>query len=200
MFLVWMAAAVAQESPQECGTPAESVAELRASGSPMSYDCLTTDDAALDLLLAESELEGAQGENRVTRALTIYRMRRLDQEIGDAEARALNPSDRRLLRDAIHAHRGRAVVNADHLMVIEKMGWYEPDPMFINSRLTDLDRSNIDKIDNPPALPKPEVEAQVEVETEASSRRERRCGCATGAPAAGWMGLLALAALVRRRR
>lgn len=200
MFLVWMAAAVAQESPQECGTPAESVAELRASGSPMSYDCLTTDDAALDLLLAESELEGAQGENRITRAITIYRMLRLDQEMGDAEARALNPADRRLLRDAVHAHRGRPVVNDDHRMVIEKMDWYKPDPMFINARLTDVDRVNIDKIDNPPEPPAPPVEPIVEVETEDTGRRERKCGCATGAPAAGWMGLLALAALVRRRR
>lgn len=192
----WLGLAAA--APPDCSDGhAAQIAELEQSGSRRAYDCLAADDQAPAALLAAAATEAPSP--RLTRALAVWRLHRLDDEIGDDEARAYGASDRRLLLDGIKAHRGRASPAPDHLVVFETLAWYAPEERYTDGRLTAVDRQNIAVLERPPVLPPAPVEAPpVEAPAE---RPEAGCGC-TAAPASRGRlpGLLLLLGLSSRRR
>ena len=54
------------------------------------------------------------------------------------------------LADALHAQHGRETPSADHAMVFKNFAWYQPDPTYTDARLTDLDRANLEMVNDPP--------------------------------------------------
>lgn len=193
----------------DCPSVDASIAALRVVGERSAYECLADNDAAQAQLIAALS-EGGEGEERLSRALALYRLHRLDQEIPAEEARAYRPADTRLVADAIHAWRGRASPAPDHRIVLDQMPWYKPIPAYTDSRLTELDRKNLAMVNSPPpapAAPKPSAaDAMGQPAARAKAPpgadggcRVGFCGCASapgGGVAALWMVALALA---RRR-
>ena len=188
------------EAPVEAATPecpddpAPLITELRAEGSPFAYDCLAGREDGQSLLIAAAE-EGGDFNERVTRALAVWRMNRMEGEISDDEARSYLPPDVRLLTDAIKAFRGRETAAPAHKAVLEKFDWYSPTPSFTDARLTELDRANIEKLLNPPEKVEIFDEGLLEGEmgvVPPAERRERACSCASGTSPGGSLGWLAL--------
>lgn len=169
--------------------------ELEASGSRRAYTCLAGDEsAARALIVRAGEVEDAA---RVTRALAVWRLGRLDAAVTAPEARAYNPADRRLLLDGIKAHRGRASPAPAHLKVLEGLDWYVPDDRYTDARLTALDGENLAMLESPPVPePTPEVAAQAAPIAEPSSG----CGCAAAESGTGLLGLWLALSLSWRRR
>ena len=186
MWLVGLALA-------NCPAPEAAIDALREAPSKQNYDCVATQQGSGPLLLEAL----ADGEDaRLARALAIWRMLRLNDAITPEEARTYPPAERRLLADALHAQHGRETPSADHAAVFENFAWYQPDPTYTDARLTDLDRTNLQMVNDPPD---PIVEEAIEGEIIVPEEPvEEDCGCAT-APAPAWAGLLGLLALARRR-
>ena len=173
---------------------ADNFAPLRSAGDESAYNCLAQDDRSLGLLLEASRLDSGPEDHpeRITRAMAVWRMNRLDLEIGAEEARAYNPSDVRLLTDAIKAFRGRRSPSTEHETILERFDWYSPTPQFTDARLTETDAENIAILLEPPE-PTPEV---LPPENEAESSRQNRskaCSCASGNSGSHWLlGLFGL--------
>lgn len=196
--------------PATCteGVPAylEAVA---SGGKEEAYLCLAALDEAGAVLVTDLETREEAQRPRVSRALAVHLLHRLDAPLPVEAVRAMGAADRRLLRDGIYANRGRKTPSEDHAKVFEQFDWYQPKRSFNNGKLTELDRQNIALLDKPP---EPEVAEEPEEATAAEAIAETQegaagqggvqtwCGCqAAAAPAAaGW--LLGLLALVRRRR
>ena len=186
MWLVGLALA-------QCPAPAEAIDALREAPSKENYDCVATQQDSGDLLI-EALAEGEDA--RLARALAIWRMLRLNGEIPPNEAWIYPPAERRLLADALHARHGRETPSADHATVFENFAWYQPDPTYTDARLTDLDRANLEMVNNPP---EPIEDGPIDEEIIVPEAPvEEDCGCAT-TPSPGWVGLLGLLALARRR-
>jgi len=190
MISLWTGLALA-EAPRNCEAPLSVyIEEVQTSGSELAYLCLADrDDAGKALLDAIAAMKSdAVGEERVTRALAVHLLHRLDRPITGDEARALSPADRRFLADGVYARRGRRSPAPEHERVFEKFPWYQPDAGYTNARLTPEDRANIAVLDDPAN--------GEQTPTEAPSP----CACgslgAASAPPALFGGLLAL----RRRR
>lgn len=185
---------------------------VRAKGEEAAYRCLATDDGSSAALLAAiaADTDSSTGSHRrMQRALAIHVMQRLDAPADVTALRALNASDRRLLRDAVHARRGRASPIPEHHSVFEKFDWYDPNPRFTNRALTPLDQDNLVVIDKPPRAPRaesPEDAPAREAVPEAARTSPRpasttgACGCATGLGASGLVWLAGLWAVGSRRR
>lgn len=206
--LLWAGFALAGD----CPSVGESIATLRGAGERASYECLAQDDQAEAPLIA-ALAEGGEGAERLSRALALFRLYHMEAEIPAEEARALLPPDRRLLADGIHAFRGRASPAEEHRLVLEQLPWYKPNPAYTDSRLTDLDRRNLEMVNNPPpapvepkpsaadamgqpaaGLPKPAPSAS------GGGCRVGFCGCSS-APGGAFAALaLAGLALLRRQR
>jgi hypothetical protein len=173
------------------------IAELEASGSSRAYGCLAADPSAATALIERSALLEAAESGRLTRALAVWRLQRLNEAVTPAESRAYNPADRRLLLDGIKAHRGRRSPAPAHLLVFEKMDWYQPVDSYTNARLTPQDRRNLAMLEHPP---EPEVVEKPPVEPPAPDPKRSICGCDAARPAAGFGWLfLALALVISRR-
>ncbi len=198
MIGLWLVGvALAQEADCADGRDAW-LAELQASGTRRAYGCLAADSTAAPDLIERAA--ATDDPARLTRALAVWRLHRLDAEVTPAEARAYNPSDRRLLLDGIKAHRGRKSPAPDHAKVLESLDWYQPDDRYTDARLTALDHRNLAMIEAPPPEPVP-VAAEAP-EGPAPEAQRDRCGC-SASPAQGLApALLALLGLVswRRRR
>jgi hypothetical protein len=173
---------------------ADNVPLLRSAGDEAAYNCLAEDDRSLELLLEESLSPNGQENHpeRITRAMAVWRMHRLESEIPAEEARAYNPSDVRLLTDAINAYRGRTSPSPEHASVFEKFDWYAPSAQFTVARLTETDVANVAMLLDPPE-PIPEAQP-VETEAEASAQnRVRACSCSSGSTGSHWLlGLFGL--------
>ena len=190
--LALLAGVLAQEADCSDGQAAW-LAELESSGSRRAYQCLSLDPAAHGVLIARATT-GTNPE-RVTRALAIWRLSRLEEAITAPEARTYNPADRRLLLDGIRAHRGRRTPAPVHSAVMEQLSWYAPDDRYTDARLTALDRQNLAILESPPE-PEPAPEPAPEPEPEQNSR----CGCGAISPANGALGLWLALGLSWRRR
>ena len=176
----------------DCPAPEAAIDALMEEPSKENYDCVATQQDCGALLI--EALESGDEDTRRGRALVIWRLLRLDGEIPADEARAYPPAERRLLADAIHARRGRETPSTDHDAVFQNFAWYAPDPTFTKVRLTDIDRTNLEMVNNPPdAIPEPMVELDVVV----PPPDDAGCGCATGA-GSSWLAVLMLAAVRRR--
>lgn len=177
---------------------------LRLTGDRAAYECLAADDDAQGALIRAMAEEGARNPERVSRGLALWRLHRLDQEVPPEEARAYLAVDRRLLADGIRAWRGRESPSPEHVLVFEQLDWYKPTPQYVEARLTEMDKANLAVINDPPKpAPPPEPEGaaaampgEIPPPQPAASGG---CGCAVGGGAGGWMGLLALALVGRRR-
>ncbi|MCK6522412.1 hypothetical protein L6R49_13350 [Myxococcota bacterium] len=206
-ILIWAAAlSFAQDCPP---TVAETITTLEAEATRAAYECLAKNDEAGAALIARLADPAVTQPGRVSRALAVWRLHRLDAEIPAEESRAYLPDERRLVGDGVRAFRGRPSPSPDHTMVFEQLPWYKPNPNYTDGRLSDLDKKNIQILDNPPALAAPEgppsaADAMAEAPTAPPPRQSSGCGsCATneGDLAAGLAGLgLSLGLLLRRRR
>ena len=178
----------------ECGDIETSIANLEAAPSKENYDCLAHNEDSAERLVERLE----EGENeRLSRALAVWRMLRLKAEISDEESRAYSPADRRLLVDAIHGQHGRETPAPSHAAVFEQFAWYQPDPAYTDGRLTELDRSNISKLNSPPEPPAPAEEALAPEPSPQAPTELESCGCGGGVTGA-WLALFGLMALRRR--
>ena len=176
-----------------CPAPEAAIDALREAPSKENYDCVATQQDS-GALLIEALAEGEDA--RLARALAIWRMLRLNGEIPPDEARSYPPAERRLLADALHAKHGRETPSADHAVVFENFAWYQPDPTYTDARLTDLDRANLEMVNDPPP---PVVDEVIDDEIIVPEEPvDEDCGCTT-APSPAWAGLLGLLALARRR-
>jgi len=200
------AAAPGSAAAPSCeGDAAAWIARLEAAPDVQAYLCLADTPAAYDPLMAAIDSPAAQETNvahRLTRALTLHLMNELDRVLTEPELRALNPDDRRLLKDAVHARRGRRTPSPDHAKVFEQLAWYQPDDHYNNGRLTEVDRANVALLDAPPAPPTPAATASAAegvAQAQGPASPTGLCGCSAGGGlSAPW--LLGLLALVRRRR
>lgn len=192
-----------------CGSVADDIEAVRTQGREEAYRCLAGADPAGPALvawLADPPVEGA-GAERVQRALALHVLHRLDLPADVPALRLLSAADRRLLRDAVHARRGRRSPSAAHDRVFAQFDWYAPDAGYTNARLTGLDRENLALIDDPPAPapPVPDTEpaaaAVANAAPPAAAQVDAWCGCGAGVGGAGSAALvLALAPLLMRRR
>lgn len=213
MLALALTLGVALAAPDaSCGPAESSIEAVRTQGREAAYRCLAADDdasAPLVAWLSDGERDRA-GEERVQRALALHVMTRLGQPVHLPSLRLLSAADRRLLRDAVHARRGRSSPSSEHERVFLKFDWYSPDPAFTNARLTVLDRENLALIDDPPepapppapaGATEPASAAVVNEAPPASAQVESWCGCAAGSGRLGGAALLfALVPLVVRRR
>ena len=186
-----------------CARPLpELISAVQSLGERAVYNCLIArDDAGAALMDARATAGG--GLDRTTRALAVWRMPRLDTRIPDEEARAYNPGDRRLLRDAIQARRGRASPSPEHDRIFKQFDWYKPDPKYTVAKLQPIDKENMALLDRPPPEPKPVVEPAADAVAKATAPAETgptsACGCSAGARALGLAPLLVLGLALRRR-
>lgn len=198
------------QAPTCHGEPDAWITRLRAEADRQTYLCLALTDDAHDPLLAAAQAtladrgNDAGEDNRLTRALAIHLLQRLDRALTEDEVRALNAADRRLLSDGVRAWRGRRTPSPEHERVFSQFAWYHPVDGYNNGLLTAQDRANITLLDDPPpaALAGEEAApaaAAVAQATEQGAQAPRGvCGCATGA-GGGWAWLVGLVGLRRRR-
>ncbi|NOY27966.1 MAG: YARHG domain-containing protein [Oligoflexia bacterium] len=213
LILVWSAQAQIA-SPACQGTPQQWLETLTQGANRDAYLCLAgSDEAAAMLLQAASATDPAAAgadanvAHRLTRALALHIILRLDRPVSAQQSRALNSADRRLVSDAIRARRGRRTPSADHAAVFEQFEWYQPDDHYNNGQLTKLDRANIAMIDHPPTPPTPQKTASAADGVAQGARSGQlprgACGCMAGPGMStlsrGLLGLLVCLALVRRR-
>ena len=188
------------------------IADVREHGREDAYLCLAHDaGAAAPLMQAIEAVETPDSgrQRRLQRALALHVMQRLDKPADVSALRAVNASDRRLLRDAVHARRGRKSPVPEHAAVFEKFDWYHPSSRFTNRELDTTDRENLAVIDRPPpeespgpttdapaidAMPKGPASAPKPANTTGA------CGCAATdwPPHALWL-LVPMMGLLRRR-
>ena len=212
-MLSWLVAATLATAAPSC-EPADHPAwieAVRTRGDETSYLCLAADNDSHAPLLAAVEASPdptAAGHRRIQRALAIHVMQRLDRPVSVDAIRAVNAADRRLLRDAVHARRGRQSPVPEHASVFEKFDWYQPNRRFTNRSLTPLDRDNLQIIDKPPrpeptrttdapaldAVPAPAGDTPRPADTGST------CGCAAGSGPTGLVWLGSLCMVVFRRR
>jgi len=199
--------AVAAPAADCAGSPDDWIAQILEKGSREAYRCVASSDAAGPALLARiqaDDFDDLKNNERVTRALAIHLIHRLDAPLPGDALRALDAPDRRLLRDAVYARRGRKSPSPQHHAVFEQFEWYQPSPSYNNGALHQRDRENLALIDDPPAPPAPPAPpsaAEAMAETAAPPAQSASgCGCATGglgaAAALAWLPAL----VVARRR
>ena len=210
-LLLWsIGVTFAQDCP---ATIPETITVLEAEASRLAYECLAKNDEAGAALIARLGDPAVTQPGRVSRALAVWRLHRLDQEIPAEESRAYLADERRLVADGVRAHRGRQSPSPDHTMVFEQLPWYKPNPGYTDGRLGELDKKNIEIVNNPPKPPSPDeapsaADEMAEAPTAPPPKRSSGCGsCATVAASPGTntpTGLaafaLSLGLLVRRRR
>lgn len=205
---LWMGGAAWAEG---CDGPLEGyLAEVREHSREDAYRCLADRDDAGSFLVAEvAALAKGVEDTKLTRALAIHIMQRLDRPVPADQSRALGGADRRFLRDAVHARRGRQSPVPSNARVFERFDWYEPDRSYTPARLTALDHANLTMIDSPPKAPKVDpaggtaADAMAEAAPAAGAGTAGMCGCsaASGAAVGGlWVGLLGFAVGRRRSR
>lgn len=226
LLSLWVALAAAAPEPStptpaaDAAAPAPATAPAPALGCGVELSALVQrvtlgDDPEASVCMAGVEEagpaliaaigQGGPGAARLTSALALWRMQRLDVRIPDAEARMFSADDRRLLRDAVQARRGRTSPSPAHAAVFSKFDWYKPVPVYTPGRLTAQDKENMATLDKPPPEPKPvapAAEAMAEAETQAPEmpKTEAACGCASTGGGATLGGLALVVALAARRR
>lgn len=228
MILALALALSARAEPCE-GAIDDYIAAVRDHGEKDAYLCLASLDAAespLMVAIAHTEpvapsrtvldansdpaavqdavavAEADRSRNSLSRALALHLAARLDRALTAEEVHALGMADRRLLRDAVYARRGRKSPAPEHDKVFAQLPWYAPDAGFDNGRLTEQDRANLAMIDHPPAPPeppKPEPAALALVDVAGPEQKAGGCRC-DAAGGGGVAGLLPLLLGVRRRR
>lgn len=201
LMLLSVALAAAPECPD---APQDYLARLAEAAEREAYLCLAHADDAHPALLAVAIQPQADDAvaNRYTRALALHLMLRLERAVSAEDARALNAADRRLLSDAVRARRGRRTPSAVHAKVFEQFDWYQPDDRYTNGRLDDVDRANIEMLDDPLPAPVTASDGATAADAVADAGPSVQvprglCGCASGALAGPW--LLGLLAVLRRR-
>jgi hypothetical protein len=214
-MLSWLMSASLAIAAPAC-TPVDHAAWMegvRKKGAEAAYLCLAADATAaapLIAAIAAVEEKGSGQQRRLQRALALHVMQRLDQPADLDALRALNASDLRLLRDAVHARRGRPSPVKEHEAVFQKFDWYQPDRRFTNRDLTDLDRANLVVIDKPPRAESPVTEDDAPAlaavpKSEAAGPKPANtaggCGCAASAsPVGGAFFVVPLLVAVSLRR
>lgn len=170
----------------ECDGPTAAYVDAILDQAPRSaYTCVArADDGAAELLARPAGDKAV----RVSRALAMWRLGRLDGRIEAEELAVYNDMDRALLAEGIEAHRGKPVRNGLYVNVYQELGWYRPDPRYTPELLTERDRENL-------ALLGRAVAGKTAADPSASA-----CGCGPAAPVPFGLALAAAAAVAGRRR
>lgn len=194
-------AAAAPPAENPCTDGVERAIEgVRLRGSKAAYLCLAgLDEAGPDLL--RSALVGGANQERITRALALHMIVRLDGPMNLDALRALGAADRRLLRDAVYARRGRASPSVEQAEVFAQFDWYKPNPKYTDGLLTEQDRTNLGLIDNPPPPPPPETAADAVASAgEGTEGAEKPSSWPLAVSVGGGVGVAAALAARRRRQ
>lgn len=204
MILALLGVALAQSPTTDCPNDVqENIQELATEGpgDRSAYECLAGNPSGQALLidmLKKPQDEGTQ--NKLSRALALWRLYRLNALISPEEARSYQPTDLRLLQDGIRAHRGRKSPSSDHLKVFEKISWYQPNAIYTDSLLTEQDHANLQMLLKPPA---PVTEkTDEEPDEKVMQRTECSCtpGCMSSTSGAGLMALFFSGLVLIRRQ
>jgi WD40 repeat protein len=67
----------------------------------------------------------------------------LDEELSARQLAGLSREDLFVVRNLVHARRGRPFKSGVLRDLFQRTGWYKPDPAYTEARLTDADRSNL---------------------------------------------------------
>lgn len=194
-------------SPVCEGPPEVFLADVAERGDQDSYLCLITEDRFHDALVAAilaTPVEEDRARPRYTRALALALANRPTEPWKPAEVRLLAPSDRRLLADAVKAHRGRRSASDENDAIFKLQPWYRVDPSYSDNVLTPVELENIAMANSPPpeTPPDPPLTAPVMQPAEAPAEAPpAACSCGTSSPTAAWaLGFVVVAVARRRRR
>ena len=102
--------------------PAISLEKLRSSAFREDYLCLARGGDPQVIAAAVTTEVNPESRDRLSRALTLWLLEHGDLPMEPSLLPALNPADRRLLEDGIHARRGRKTPAAVHQKVFEQLG------------------------------------------------------------------------------
>jgi hypothetical protein len=123
--------------------PAVSLEKLRSSAFREDYLCLARAANPQVLAAAVTAESSTESRDRLSRALTLWLLEHGDLPMEAALLPALNPADRRLLEDGIHARRGRKTPAAAHQKVFEQLGFPAADPRYTDGKLRPVDIENL---------------------------------------------------------
>jgi len=195
--------------PATCTEPLDAYMSAVATGGKRdAYLCLAALDPAQEALISRLSDEALvdSSRSRISRALAIHLLQRLDTAISVEAVRVLEPAERNLVRDGIHANRGRRTASEEHHTVFEQFDWYSPVDNYSNRLLQDVDMANIAMLDDPPPEPveeAPPTAADAIAETQdpnGAPEVETWCGCQAPLGAAGGLWLAGLGLVGWRRR
>ncbi len=182
----------------------EAIGALRESGDKDAYLCVIQTESAMPALIAAWDgAEPGAAQDRYSRAMALALLQHVPGPFDPLVVARLNPADRRLLADGVHARRGRRSPSPEHEQVFSMWSWYRPLAAYTDSRLRPDDRANIRLADAPPSLAEllaanqPNTPAPAVAEPVASPSL---CGCATGAGGNGGGALALVSLLVFRAR
>ena len=204
MILTLLGIALAQSPTPDCPKDAqENIQQLAAEGpgARSAYECLAGNPSGQALLIdALNKAQDDDTTNKLSRALALWRLYRLNTSISAEEARSYQPTDLRLLQDGIRAHRGRKSPSPTHLKVFEKISWYQPNAIYTDSLLTEQDHLNLQMLLNPPEPVAVKTDAQPE--DKVMQRTECSCapGCMSSSSGAGLMALFFSGLVLIRRQ
>ncbi len=123
--------------------PALSLEKLRSSAFREDYLCVARAADPRVLAAAVVAEPNVESRDRLSRALCLWLLEHGDTPMDTSLLPALNPADRRLLEDGIHARRGRKTPADVHQKVFEQLGFPAPDPRYTDGKLTTADLENL---------------------------------------------------------
>jgi len=191
--IFWIGLALATTCPDDLS---DNLGPLQATGDRTAYECLAENESSQALLMETLLYKDHSSRERLSRAVALWRLKRLETPISGEEARAYLPADIRLLMDGIHAFRGRATPSPEHLKVFEQLDWYSPDPRYTDTKLLLQDAANLDQLRDPPKGFEPAVPL---APTRTEPIERSHCGCQTDSSPAGFWAILIALILYRRR-
>lgn len=182
--------------------PAISLEKLRSSAFREDYICVARAGDPQVLAAAVTAEPNVESRDRLSRALCLWLLEHGDLPMDASLLPALNPADRRLLEDGIHARRGRKTPAAVHQKVFEQLGFPAADPRYTDGKLKPVDLGNLKalrEVRPPEPAPAPEVETPETTPPPPSKADPGWWSCSTVGGSAAPSSLLLLALLRRRK-
>lgn len=178
--------------------PLVSLENLRSSAQQQDYLCVAKAPEAGWIAAAVDGEMDPDLRRRLSRALGLWLLQRADMSMDPALLQRLNPADRRLLEDGIHARRGRPTPAAEHRKVFENLSMPAPDPRYTDGRLHPVDLENLKKLRVAPSQAEA-LAAPVERPPEPVVPQPGWWSCNSSSSSSSWL-LLPAFLLLRRRK
>ncbi|HNH49794.1 MAG TPA: hypothetical protein PKY30_22315 [Myxococcota bacterium] len=142
--------------------PAISLENLRRSAFREDYLCVARAADPQVLAAAVAAEPNMESRDRLSRALCLWLLEHGDSPIDRSLLPALNPADRRLLEDGIHARRGRKTPAEVHQKVFEQLGFPPADARYTDGKLLPVDLENLKALrEIPPPVAAPAAAPEV---------------------------------------